>query len=271
MARQSSTNDAGIGGRGTANGKGMITETNACFLMASVEPPHFSSKADDSRFFIIDMNSNENQNADDFKDIQNKFKAIEGMGQRLMVRMVNNIEVLKSNIEITKTVLREKKISAREADQLAPIISGFLMFFSKAKIDNDLVLNIMDRMGLNKSDYAERNETKQDDKVFTTLMMLQLNGHGLTVAEAIKTSIEAKRTHSELIAHGMLWVEKHNALFVATTAPLLDRKMKTFGQHNYRKVLERSPNFIDKNVSQRVGWSASGVAKGILLKVNVTM
>jgi putative DNA primase/helicase len=269
IARQSSTLGAGLNGKGTTNGKGMLTEMNACFMMASIQPPHFTEKADESRFFIVDMNSNENQTMEEFSEIENKFKAIEGMGQRLMVRMVNNIETLHQNIEVAKRVLRSLKVSAREADQLAPIIAGFVMFFSKQKISDDVVINVINKMGLSKSDYVERNEEKQDERVYTALMMLQLNNHGLTVAEGLKASIEANRTHSDLQSHGMLWVEKHNALFIAANAPLLDRKMKGFNQHNFRKVLERSPNFMKKNVVQRVSWAASGMAKGFYLKVNV--
>lgn len=268
LARESSTLDAGLSGKGTADGKGLLTEVNTCFMMASIEPPHFTNQADDTRFFIVDMNGNESQTPQDFDEIEKKFKAIEGMGIRLMVRMVNHIDMLKANIVIAKKALRAKKISARESDQLAPVIAGFLMFFTRQKIDENLVWSVAQQMGLSKSDYVERNETKQDDKVFSTLMMLKLNNQGLTVSEALKTSIEAKSTHFELQAHGMLWVDG-KGLFIAATAPELDRKMKNFNLHNYRKVLERSPNFIKKNHVQRVGWSASGQAKGLLIKVNV--
>jgi putative DNA primase/helicase len=268
LARESSTLDAGLSGKGTADGKGLLTEVNTCFMMASIEPPHFTNQADDTRFFIVDMNGNENQTQDDFEVIEKKFKAIEGMSARLMVRMVNNIDMLKENIGIAKKALRAKKISAREADQLAPVIAGFLMFFTRSKIDEALVWSVAQQMGLSKSDYVERNETKQDDKVFSTLMMLKLNGQGLTVAEALKTSQEAGKTHFELQAHGMMWVDG-KGLFIAATAPELDRKMKLFNLHNYRKVLERSPNFIKKNHVQRVGWSASGQAKGLLIKLGV--
>ena len=269
LARESSTNGAGMTGKGSAGGKGIMSEMNACFMMASVEPPHFDKKTDDSRFFIVDMNSNENQTAEDFKDIQNKFKAIEGMGVRLMARMVNNIDVLKENIQIAKEALRKKKIEAREADQLAPIIAGFLMYFTKQKIDEGLVFGVMDQMGLGKSDYVERNEVKQDDSVYTTLLMLQLNHLGLTVHEALKSSIEANKTHVELITHGMLWNDSQKCFFIASTAPLLDRKMRGFNHHNWRKVLERSPYFLKKNVSQRAPWAPSGVAKGLLMKMSV--
>lgn len=268
LARESSTLDAGLSGKGTADGKGLLTEVNTCFMMASIEPPHFTNQADDTRFFIVDMNSNEKQTVDEFEQIEKKFKAIEGMSVRLMVRMVNHVDMLKNNIGVAKKALRAKGISARESDQLAPIIAGFLMFFSRCAIDQDLVFKVAEQMGLQKSDYVERNETKQDDKVYSTLMMLQLNHAGLTVAEAIKSSAEASKTHFELVSHGMMWIDK-KGLFIAATAPLLDRKMKNFNLHNYRKVLERSPNFIKKNHVQRVDWAASGLAKGILLKVNV--
>lgn len=268
LARESSTLDAGLSGKGTADGKGLLTEVNTCFMMASIEPPHFTNQADDTRFFIVDMNSNEKQTQSEFDEIEKKFKAIDGMGARLMVRMVNNIDMLRGNILVAKKALRAKKISARESDQLAPVIAGFLMFFTRTQIDENLVWQVAQQMGLSQSDYVERNETKQDEKVLTTLLSLQLNHTGLTVAQAVKSSIEAKSTHLELQNHNMLWVDG-KGLFIAATAPLLDRKMKTFNLHNYRKVLERSPNFIKKNISQRVTWSGSGVAKGLMIKVNV--
>jgi putative DNA primase/helicase len=269
MARECSTNDGALVVKGTTGGKVRTSESNACFLMTSIEPPVLN-KADDSRFFIVDMNSNEKQTAEEFKEIEALFKAIDGYGQRLMVRMVNNIEMLKSNIGVAKVALREKGISAREADQLAPIIAGFYAFFTKGPLAKDLVNKILVTMGLEKTDYVERNEDKQEDRVYSALMMLQLNNQGVTLHEALKTSIEHKKTHPDLVAHGMMWADKHNALFIARNAPLLDDKMKRFRMHNFRKVLERSPNFVKKNVSQRVGWSASGFAKGMLLKVNVT-
>lgn len=268
MARESSTQDAGMSGKGSAGGKGIMYEMSACFMMASIQPPHFSEKADDSRFFIVDMNSNESQSADEFTEIEKAFKAIDGYGQRLMVRVVNNIETLRENIKVTKLVLRDEGFAAREADQLAPVIAGFFIYFSKGKIDKSIILSIMDTMQLKKSDYVERNEDKQDDRVYTSLMMLPLNNQGLTVKDALKLSMEANKTHLDLEAHGILWLEKHKGIFLASTSPFLDRKMKAINLHNFRKILERSPAFIKKNHVVRASWSASGQAKGMIIGVH---
>jgi phage/plasmid primase-like uncharacterized protein len=268
MARECSTNDGALVVRGSTGGKARVSENNACFLMTSIEPP-VMNKADDSRFFIVDMNSNEKQGSEEFESIKKKFDAIEGMSVRLMVRLVNNIPTLRKNIEVAKRALRNKGITARESDQLAPIIAGFYLFFTRGELAEDLVHQILIKMGVEKSDYVERNEEKQENRVYSALMMLPLNNQGLTVSEAIRASIDAKKTHADLQSHGMIWSEKHNALFIASTAPMLDRKMLAFKLHNFRKVLERSPNFVQKNHVQRVSWSASGLAKGILINVNV--
>ncbi len=269
MARQASTLEGGIVAKGTADGQGAVTEVNTCFMMASIEPPHFTSQADDTRFFIVDLKTNEGQTIDEFLEIEKMFDEIKGMGQRLMVRMVNNIDLFKRNIVVAKNALRVKKITAREADQLAPIISGFIMFFGRSEINEELVHKVIEKMDLIKSDYLERNEDDQSERVYSALMMLQINNMGLTMREALKTSQESNKTHSDLLAHGVLWSEKHQCAFFAATAPLLDRKMKNFGIGNWRKVLERSPAFVRKNVSHRAEWAASGVSKGMLLSITL--
>lgn len=266
LARQCSTRKGDVILRGSVSGEAHATEVNACFCMGSIQPPKMD-KADDSRFFIVDLHELDGQTSDELKELLKAFKAIEGMGQRLMVRMVNNFATLKKNIEFCKMELREQGIKAREADQLSSVIAGFCMLMFRTELTKELIQMVVDQMGLKNSDYVERNETPQDDECFTALLQLDLDGQGCSLGQAIKMAKMAKETPEVMKSHGMIWDMKREALFISNNSPKLDRKMGHLKFPNFRKVLKRSKNY-EGIINKRVGWTASGQSKGMLLKVN---
>lgn len=265
LARQCSTRKGDLILRGTVSGEAIKTEANACFCMGSIQPWKMD-KADDSRFFIVDLHTITNQSPEEYKDIMKRFKSIEGMGQRLMVRMVNNYDLLIENIEVCKIKLRAKGISPREADQLSTVIAGFCLLMWRKPITDDLFNMITDKLDFKKSDYVERNEESNESECFAALMQIPLNNMGLTLAEAIKSSIEAKKTHLDMVSHGLMWSDKRAALFLAQNSATLDAKMKLRKFPNFRKILARSEAFLEKG-TMRAAWAMSGVAKGIYIKV----
>jgi phage/plasmid primase-like uncharacterized protein len=267
LARQCSTKNDDKILRGTTFGQAISYEANACFLMGSIEPPRMN-KADDSRFFLIEMIDLKDQTNAEFDLIHEKFKAIEGMGKRLMVRCVKNFTTLLKNIELCKKMLREKGVGSREADQLATIMGGFVLMNTKGIIGQALFDEVFEKVGIGASDYTERNESDTTgDDAYWNFMSLQIGGPGnsLTIADCVEKARNGANSTPELAAHGIEWVGGEK-LFVASNNANFDAKMERIGVRNFRMLVKRSEFFVETK-KMRVKMRGNKSIRGIILRV----
>lgn len=263
LARQSSTKNEDRILRGSPTGDFMEFEANACFLMGSIQPP-LMNKADDSRFFMLEMSGLTDQSAEEYDELMKRFDSIKGMGKRLMVRMVNSYGVLQQNIKLSKKWLRETGVQAREADQVATIIAGFVMLNKKTEMTKDDFDDIMQLVKLDKSDYVERNEGNDSDDCFFALTNLVLDNTGFTVSMAIDKAKNGVLHTSDLDAHGIEWV-MGEGIFVANSNANLDKKMTNVGYPNFRKIMKRSIFYIESK-SKRSKLFRGQVGRGLIFK-----
>jgi phage/plasmid primase-like uncharacterized protein len=271
FARQCSTKNDDKILRGTADGIGLSWEAHACFIMGSITVPKFKQE-DDSRFFIIEMDSLKDQTSDEMNEIEDKFKAIEKYGKRLLVRMVKNFDVLKMNISICRKLLRARKIGAREADQLAVIMAGFIMLNTKSLVTQAMFDQVFETVRLGESDYMERNEVDNtaDDAALTLFNLILDRGSMKTVGGAIESFKNGHNYFPELDAYGIeLFLDRAEIkLFVASTNTNLDKRMEEMGQKNFRQSIRRSDFFIENTV-RRSKMFKGGQRRGVILKVTV--
>jgi hypothetical protein len=269
FARQCSTKNDDKILRGTADGSGMNWEANACFLMGSITVPKFK-KEDDSRFFIVEMDTLDGQTAAEMNEIEAKFELIEKYGKRLLVRMVNNFGTLQKNINLCRKMLRAKDVGAREADQLAVIMAGFVMLNTRNLITQESFDQIYEVVKLNESDYMERNEvnTTSDDAALSLFNLILDRATMRTVDTYIESFKNGHNHFPELDAHGIeLFMEKGTPrLFVAATNANLDLKMEQQGQKNFRQAIKRSEFFVESKL-RRSKMFKGQARRGIILKV----
>lgn len=271
FARQCSTKNNDEILRGTVDGHALSWEANACFLMGSITVPNFS-KADDSRFFIVEMEDLVSQTPDEVQMIEDAFERIEKYGKRLLVRMVKNFDAFKSNIKTCRKMLRAKGIGAREADQLSVIMSGFIMLNTKGLATQSIFDEVWNSVKLSESDYMERNEIDNSaDDAALALFNLVLDRGSM---KSVKTYAEAfKNGHNyfpELDAHGCELIQEKDGirLFVASTNANLDQKMDQVGIKNFRQALKRSEFFLG-SVKRRSKIFGGQQRRGQTLRISV--
>lgn len=271
FARQCSTKNDDKILRGTADGKGLSWEAHACFLLGSITIPTLK-KEDHSRFFLVEMDTLDDQTADEVDIIEEKFKKIEKYGRRLLVRMVKNFEVLKANIGICRKLLRHKGIGAREADQLSVIMAGFIMLNTKAVVTEALFDQVFETVKLKESDYMQRNEvdTSADDAALALFNLILDRGSMRTVKSCVESFRNGHNHFPELDALGVeLFQDKAQIkLFVASTNANLDAKMKDAGQLNFRQSIKRSEFYLD-SMLKRSKMFGGQARRGIVLAVTV--
>lgn len=271
FARQCSTKNNDEILRGTADGQALSWEANACFLMGSITIPKFN-KADDSRFFTVEMETLENQSPEEMQLIEEAFEKIEKYGKRLLVRMVKNFDVLKQNIKLCRKFLRLKNIGAREADQLATVMAGFIMLNTKSVVTQSIFDEVWDTVQLSSSDYMERNEvdTSADDAALALFNLILDRSSMKNIKSYIESFKNGHNHFPELDSHGCELIQEKGEikLFVASTNANLDMKMDQVGIKNFRQALKRSEFHLDV-VKRRSKIFGGQQRRGHLLKVSV--
>jgi phage/plasmid primase-like uncharacterized protein len=271
FARQCSTKNNDEILRGTMDGHALSWEAHACFLMGSITVPKFR-KEDDSRFFIVEMDSLDGQTIAEMNEIEEKFKIIEKYGKRLLVRMVKNFDTLQININLCRKLLREKGIGAREADQLAVVMAGFIMLNTKTVVTKKIFEEIWEAVKLQESDYMERNEvdTSSDDAALSLFNLILDRASMRTVNSCIESFRNGHNHFPELDAYGIeLFMEEGQiGLFVASSNINLDRKMEEVGQKNFRQSVKRS-EFYRETKLRRSKMFKGQARRGVVLSVTV--
>lgn len=271
FARQCSTKNNDEMLRGTADGQAMSWEAHACFLLGSITVPSFK-KEDDRRFFLVEMETLENQTPEEMQMIEDAFEKIEKYGKRLLVRMVKNFSTLQTNIKLCRKFLRLKNIGAGESDQLATVMAGFIMLNTKSVVTQKIFDEVWNTVKLNESDYMERNEVDNTaDDAALALFNLILDRSSMKNINFYIESFKNGHNHfPELDSHGCELVQEKDGLklFVASTNANLDQKMEAVGVKNFRQALKRSEFHIGM-VKRRSKLFKGQQRRGHLLKVTV--
>lgn len=268
LARQSSTRSSYETLRGSASGKSISYNTNTSFCMGSIQLSSMGG-ADTSRFFVVEMESIKKQTHEDFIRLENAMADIKHLASGLFVRAVLMYKNHIKNIELAKKVIKEKKIEARQADQLAPIIAGYWAFFSTEAMDESFVLSTIKELDFEKSAYAEANEINDSEKCLDDILGLQIPGRVITVGQIIErypyeTVAQTRDEYDQLLGIvGIRYLEQEKSIFIASRSSSLKKQMERISDFSdYSNVLRRHDNFIESG-SVRVAGSPK---KGIKIK-----
>lgn len=256
--------------RGTASGQVMEYNINSIFCLASIQS-FLPTQADVSRFFVVEMNSNENSNIDVWLKIQKIFKEIENYAPRLFARMVKLIPILKENIDVIKELLVQSEMitDPRQADQISTAMaSHFALISSNPITDDDLpvILKMAEEMNLGHSEYEENNEVDEAETCLETILETESSDRNMTIQQIIneideKPAIEYN--HERLAFFGIRYLFKENNIFIPVNNRQLKRRLVDTMYHDYAKILKRHPGFI-KIASCRV---SGRVIKGVYIKM----
>jgi putative DNA primase/helicase len=270
-ARQCSTKNNDQILRGTADGEALSWEANACFLMGSITVPKFR-KEDDSRFFIVEMESLDGQSPEEMNMIEDAFEKIEKHGKRLLVRMVKNFATLEKNIKLCRKFLRLKNVGAREADQMATVMAGFIMLNTKAVVTQQIFDEVWNTVQLDQSDYMQRNEADNtaDDAALALFNLILDRPTGRTVKACVEAFKEGRNHFPELDSIGCELIQEKDGikLFVAATNANLDLRMEQVGIKNFRQLIKRSEFYV-ASIVRRSKIFSGGQRRGYLVRVTL--
>lgn len=269
LARSCSTMKSGDNLRGTAGGKGIAYNTNAIFCLSSIQKISFGS-ADDSRFFIIEMNSVKGQSHDEFIQIESAMNEIKNYSSLLFSRMVNNYKTVIKNIELCKIYLKQLKYESRLADQLAPILAGYFSYYSNDLIETETIEQLVEMINFKNSDYVEVNSESDAEKCYSTIMQLSPDGTPVSISQIIDlmrsntNSMNFDLYNRLLMFNGMKYDLVTGELWFAFGNVHLRDKLKKVSQYSdYIGILKRHPKFVD----YRQFWLNGEVKKGVCLKL----
>ena len=269
LARHCSTMTTGKILRGTAAGKGISYNTNAIFCLGSIQKMSFSS-ADDSRFFIIEMNSLKSQPHDEFIKLENAMSEIKKFAPMLFSRMVNQYKTTLRNIELCKIHLKKLHYEARLADQLAPILAGYFSFFSNETIEMDTIDQLIEMINFKGSDYVETNSESDAEKCLDIIMQLSPDNGSMSVSQIIElmrlnpNPANFDLNNRALAFNGIKFQYQTNELFfMINNVHLRDKLRKVSNYSDYISLLKRHPKYT----GYKNNWINGETKKGVFVKL----
>ena len=258
--------------RGTVSGQVLEYNINSIFCLASIQT-YLPTQADISRFFVIDMNTNENADIKTWNKIQSLFKEVENFAPRLFSRMVKMIPVLKDNIETIKGLLIESDwiTDPRQADQISTAMASHLALVSTNPLtdeDMPMVLKMIEDLNLGHSEYENDNEVDEAENCLDEILGILTQNRKMTIGKVIQLITEdgndsIKYYHDDLEIFGMRYIKESKELFIPAKNSQLKRELNGTMFHDFGKILKRHGDFI-KYASCRINGR---VTKGIYLKV----
>jgi len=269
LARHCSTRTSGKALRGTAGGKAISYNTNAIFCLGSIQKLNFNS-ADDSRFFVIEMDSVKGQEHDELVEIERLMGEAKKLAPMLFSRMVNHYKITMQNIELCKIHLKKLKYEARLADQLAPILSGYFSFFSNELIESDTIDELIKMIDFKGSDYVEANAESDAEKCLSIIMQLSPDNSSMSVSQIIELmrmnpNPANFELHNRTLAfNGIRFDYKNNELFfVAGNVHLKDKLRKVSNYSDYIGLLKRHNKFS----GYKNNWISGETRKGVHIRL----
>lgn len=264
LARQCSTRSSYEVLRGSAGGKALSYNTNANFFMGSIQIARMNG-ADTSRFFVVEMESVEGQTHEEFVRLDNAMNDIIPLVDGLFVRAVRMFPALLKNIEKCKTVIKNKKIESRQADQLAPIIAGYHAFFSAGEISEDFITETIQALNFEQSDYVKANEDNDSDKCLGHIFELQAFGAMMTVGQIFESYLAAQPAKRDdydrlLGLYGIKMDIQNQEFFIpVNSGPLKNALEKNSTYSDYVNILKRHKRFKRTESKKINGLTARGI------------
>ena len=270
LARHCSTRTTGNILRGTAGGRAVAYNTNAIFCLGSIQKINFNS-ADDSRFFVIEMNSVKDQPHDEFVKLEKLMQKVSGYAPMVLSRSIDQYKTIMNNIEICKIYIKSLKYEARLADQLAPILAGYFSLFSNDLMEDETIEELLKMINFQNSDYVENNLETDSEKCLDTIMQLSPDNTSMSVAQIIQI-IRQSPANSKfeingkvLEFNGIKYTQSTNELFLASgNVHLRDKLSKVSNYSDYISLLKRHPSFV----GYKNGWVNGVSKKGVLLNLS---
>ena len=269
LARHCSTRTSGKIIRGSAGGKAI--SYNATFCLGSIQKLSFNS-ADDSRFFVIEMDSVKGQPHEELVEIENLMAKAGNLAPLLFSRMVNQYKIVMQNIELAKIHLKKLKYEARLADQLSPILAGYFSFFSNELIESDTIDALIEMIDFKGSDYVEANAESDAEKCLAIIMQLSPDGGPTSIGQILDiirmNPIPANlEVHDRLLAfNGVKFNYQANEIFFAVNnIHLKDKLRKMSNYSDYIGLLKRHPGFS----SYKNNWINGESKKGVYIRLGV--
>jgi putative DNA primase/helicase len=269
LARRMNTNNGGKSLRGTSSGKSLSNNTNTIFMMGSIQVSQLKSP-DRSRFFIVNMEIDKNQNQDDYENAKHDAEIFFTMKERIFAYVYNCIPSILESTKIVRKYLINKKIESRQADQLAACLACYYVFYSTEPITEQVTDTMIHNLELLESDYSEQNKETDQDDCFETLMQLIIPKEGKTVKmimEKIEQSVVDPKIFDEILgAYGVRYFPEDKTIFIGKNANNLIKEMKERGFPAFIEILKRDKKRLIKSIDkQRV--AGFGNREGIRVSV----
>lgn len=278
LARRMSKNESGKKLRGTVSGNSAKYNTNLCVLFGSIKT-NVISEADVSRFFMVDLESTEDQPLEKWKAIKAGFDECAKEKDLIFNYVFSMIPTIMKNRDlIFKHIHDRYKIDPRLVDQLSTMLACLDIYNSEREItEEDVVWYIENFDLLGKSSYYEQNlrmrETDQD--ILNELLSIDLDNDKNTPMTAIKVLRENNSSEDELNGllkkmwfYGLRYIEKRNSLFIKNPKQLKVIKNKMGDISFYHRLL-KSKICIDTDARSRYdGKIFSGIEVSLDIEVD---
>lgn len=253
--------------RGSSSGDVMEYNVSACFLLASIQV-YLPTEADTSRFYVVEMNSNEGADPENWKKTQKLFSEVEDFYPRLLKRMILLAPVVKHNIKEFRDLLLESGSvkEARQADQIATSLACFWALWKSKKIsepnDYEMALRLIEKINLRQSSYVQDTDVDESenclDAILSAVIDRSMNKTVATCIDNLKKGNQGSYDDS-LAMMGMQckndkgrWV-----LRIQSKNQELLRSIDKLGFPNYASILRRSKRYI-KNESKKDQFKLNG-------------
>jgi len=256
--------------RGTAHGTVQEFNINSIFCLASIQT-YLPTSADVSRFFVVDMNTNEHSSMNSWLEIQKLSKEIEGYAPRLFARMIRLIPDIRKNIDLIKNVLVESGVVSdpRQADQISTAMASYFALIRNGellKVDEPMILETIAEMNLGHSDYESDNKVDESENCLNVILDLAIDRGNSNVNAAIqniKLDEESSTDHQHLEFLGLKYIAKKDELFVPLNNVQLKKSLSDTMYQDHSKILRRSEKY-KKDGTCRIN---NRVVRGIFISI----
>jgi len=214
--------------------------------------------ADQSRFFEIEMASNENKNDADWKKIQSSFHEIMDYSPRLLSRFVKMIPTIRKSVKLTKQLLVDSELiqDKRAADQYAAVLGVLSAFVSDAVIDPGFVVEVMRAVNYDESEYKNSNSDSEPENCLNTILdSIYDRQNMITIGQALGDHHKEQFINS----FGVVYSPEKHLLFIQTGNGELKKLLKDSNFSNLRALLKRHSRFSHVGVCKINNLSRKGV------------
>lgn len=230
--------------RGTASGTALEYNVNSNFLLGSIQT-YLPTMADVSRFFVVEMNSNENQNPEIWNGVQSDFHEIENYAPRIFPRMIKMAPVIRDSIRYAKKLLTDQLIKdKRGADQIATAMGVLSSFYSDSRISSDFIFKVAESLNLGSSEYEKSNLDDESENCADVLLNSIVDKKENLTLQSILSTYSHDDSHKKTLESYGVVVLDNKDLFIWHNAPELKKMMRSTMFNNLGGILKRHDLYI---------------------------